>query len=226
MTRNLTKRAFGGLFFLLVIMAAFIFLPAWTFNYWQAWIFLAVFFISVLAITIYLMKRDPALLERRVNAGPEAEREVAQKVIQYVASITFIAIFIISALDHRSVWFPVPGYISIVGDVLVVVGLLTVFFVFKENTFTSGIIEVGAEQKVISTGLYGIIRHPMYAGAFIMLVGIPLALGSLWGLLAVVLLMIAIIVRLVDEEKCLSKNLPGYLEYRTKVKYRLVPFIW
>jgi protein-S-isoprenylcysteine O-methyltransferase Ste14 len=224
--KNLTKRAFGGLFFLLVVMAAFIFLPAWTFNYWQAWIFLTIFFISVLAITIYLMKMDTALLERRVNAGPGAEKEVIQKIIQFVASIAFIAIFILSALDHRFVWSSVSGYIAIIGDVFVAVGLLAVFFVFKENTFTSGTIEVGAEQKVISTGLYGIVRHPMYAGAFIMLIGVPLALGSLWGLLAVALLVIAIIVRLLDEEKYLSKNLPGYLEYRKKVRYRLVPFVW
>ena len=173
-------QAFGGFLFLFLVMSSSIFLPAWTFNYWQAWTFLAVFFAPVLAITIYLMKKDPKLLERRVRGGPSAEKEKSQQVIQSIAGIAFIAIFLLSALDHRFGWSAVSAYIVVLGDVLVALGLIVVFFVFRENTFTSATIEIATDQRVISTGPYSLVRHPMYSGAFIMLLGVPIALGSLW----------------------------------------------
>ena len=224
--KNLNTKAFGGLLFLLLIMAALLFLPAWTLDYWQAWIFLVVFGLSTMVVTVYLMKKDPKLLERRVDAGPGAEKEKSQKIIQSVASIAFIAIFIVSALDHRFAWSMVSQYAIVVGDVLVALGLLAVFFVFKENTFTSATIEIDPVQKVISTGPYALVRHPMYAGAFIMLLGTPIALGSWWGLFAIIPLVISVIWRLLDEEKFLAKNLGGYVEYQNKVRYRLVPLVW
>jgi protein-S-isoprenylcysteine O-methyltransferase Ste14 len=224
--KDLNKKAFGGLFFLLVVLTTSLFLPAWTFAYWQAWIFLAVFSVSVLAITLYLMAKDQKLLERRVNGGPTAEKEMMQKTIQSLAGIAFIAIFILSALDHRFGWSVIPIYFIVAGDIFVLLGLFMVFLVFKENTFTSAIIEIDAEQKVISTGPYALVRHPMYIGAFVMLAGVPLSLGSWWGLLAVLPVVLVIIWRLIDEENFLAKNLPGYTEYRDKVKYRLIPFIW
>jgi len=223
---TLNKKAFGGLLWLLIVIAVTLFLPAWTFNYWQAWVFLIVFGASVFAITLYLMKKDPKLLERRVNAGPSAEKEKTQKVIQVIASIVFIGIFILSVLDHRFRWSSVPDTVAILGDIFVAFGLLIVFFVFKENTFTSATIEVDAEQKVISTGPYSMVRHPMYIGAFMMLFGIPIALGSWYGLFAIIPMVIAIIWRLLDEEKFLAKNLPGYPEYQKKITYRLIPYIW
>jgi protein-S-isoprenylcysteine O-methyltransferase Ste14 len=158
---DLNKKAFGGLLRLLVGLSALLFLPAWTLDYWQAWIFLSVFSASVLMITLYLMKKDPKLLERRVNAGPGAEKEKSQKIIQFVASIAFVAIFVLSAVDHRLMWSAVPWCVSVTGDVLVALGLLIVFFVFKENTFTSAVIEVDSEEKVISTGPYALVRHSM-----------------------------------------------------------------
>lgn len=188
--------------------------------------FLFVIFVSALLITVYLMKNDPELLERRINAGPGAEKEKRQKVIQSLASLAFIALFIVSALDHRFEWSTLPVYAVAAGNVLVVLGLLAVFLVFKENSYASATIEIGSAQKVISTGPYAIVRHPMYAGAFIMLFGIPLALGSRWGLVPVILMVATIVWRLLDEEKFLAENLDGYLEYQKKVKYRLVPFIW
>jgi protein-S-isoprenylcysteine O-methyltransferase Ste14 len=224
--KNLNIKAFGGLAFLIIVMALVLFLPAGTFNYWQAWVFLIVFGTSTLAVTLYLMKNDPKLLERRVKAGPGAEKEVLQKVIQSLATIAFILIILFPAVDYRYRWSTVPSFVSIFGDFLVALGLLIVFFVFKENSFTSGTIEVEANQKVVSTGPYAIVRHPMYAGAFIMLIGVPLALGSLWGLLTIIPLILVIIWRLLDEEKILKKNLLGYLEYQKRVKYRLVPHIW
>lgn len=207
-------------------MAAIIFLPARTLDYWQAWIFLAVFFGSVLAITFYLMKNDPKLLERRVNAGPGAEQGKTQKIIQSLAAIAFIAMFVVSALDHRFAWSAVPPYVSVLGDVLVALGLYFVFLVFKENSFASGTIEVGAEQRVIATGPYALVRHPMYIGALVMLLGVPLALGSCWGVLTIIPMVLVLVARLLNEEKFLAKNLAGYSEYQTKVKSRLLPLIW
>ncbi len=223
---DLNKRAFAGLLGLVVVMAALIFLPAWTLDYWQAWIFLTVFFLSVLAITVYLMKKDPKLLERRINAGPGAETQRSQQIIQFLAQIAFIAVIVVPAIDHRFGWSTMPPYMSAVGDLLVALGFLVVFLVFKENTYTSAIIEVGSEQKIISTGPYALVRHPMYIGALIMLAGVPLALGSWWGLFTIIPITLVIVWRLLDEEKFLAKNLAGYVEYQSKVRCRLLPFIW
>jgi protein-S-isoprenylcysteine O-methyltransferase Ste14 len=222
----LTIKAFGGLLFLLLVIAALLFIPTWTLDYRQAWTFLAVYFASSLAITLYLMKKDPKLLERRMSGGPTAEKEPTQKIIMSFASLGFIGLIIVPALDHRLAWSHMPPYVALAGDVLVALGFLAVFFVFKENTFTSATIELTPDQRVISTGPYALVRHPMYAGALVMLLGIPIALGSWWGLLVIVAMMPALIWRLLDEEKFLARNLPGYVEYRKKVRYRLIPLVW
>ena len=133
---------------------------------------------------------------------------------------------VVPALNHRSAWATVPPYVAVLGDVLVALGFLIIFFVDKENSFASATIELAPEQKVISTGPYALIRHPMYFGGLVMFVGIPLSLGSWWGLFVIVLMMPALIWRLLDEEKFLAKNLPGYSEYQNKVTHRLVPFVW
>jgi protein-S-isoprenylcysteine O-methyltransferase Ste14 len=224
--KDLDKEAFGGLLFLLLVMAALLFLPAWTIAYWQAWTFLAVFGASALAITVYLKKKDPKLLGRRVHAGPTAEKETSQKIIQTITAVGFIAMLIVPALDHRSHWSKVPLCVAIAGDVLVALGFLLIIFVYKENSFASATIELAPEQKVMSTGPYAFIRHPMYVGGFIMFLGMPLALGSWYGLFVIVLMMPALIWRLLDEEKFLARNLQGYSAYQDKVRYRLVPFIW
>jgi protein-S-isoprenylcysteine O-methyltransferase Ste14 len=223
---DLTKKAFAGLLNLLISLAVLMFLPAWTLHYWQAWVFLAVFSVCVLAITIYLVKNDPKLLERRVNAGPGAEKEKSQRIIQSFALIAFVAVIVFPAVDHRFGWSTMPAYVAVAGDILVALGLLFVFLVFRENTFTSGIIEVGSEQKVIMTGPYALVRHPMYVGGLVMLLGVPLALGSWWGLLTVIPITLVIVWRLLDEEKFLAKNLAGYSEYQNKVRCRLLPFVW
>jgi protein-S-isoprenylcysteine O-methyltransferase Ste14 len=222
----LNIKAFGGLLFLLLAIAALLFIPAWTLDYRQAWMFLAVYFASSLAITLYLIKKDPKLLERRMSGGPTAEKEPTQKIIMSFASLGFIGLIIVPALDHRLAWSHMPPYMALAGDVLVALGFLAVFFVFKENTFTSATIELTPDQRVISTGPYALVRHPMYAGALVMLLGIPIALGSWWGLLVIVAMMPALIWRLLDEEKFLARNLPGYVEYRRKVRYRLIPLVW
>jgi len=223
---TLNRKAFRGLLFLLLVMVALLFIPAGTLDYWQAWTFLAVYFVSSLAITLYLIKNDPKLLERRMSAGPTAEKETTQKIIMLFASLGFIGLIIFPALDHRFAWSHVPPYAALAGDVLVVLGWLAIFFVFKENTFTSATIELAPDQKVISTGPYAFVRHPMYTGGIVMLLGVPIALGSWWGLLVIVGMMPALIWRLFDEEKFLARNLQGYVEYQKKVQYRLIPLIW
>jgi protein-S-isoprenylcysteine O-methyltransferase Ste14 len=224
--KNLTGQAFLGLLQLVVLLGVFLFFPGWTFNYWQAWVFLLVFTTSVFLITFYFLKKDPSLIQSRLKAGPAAEQEKSQKIIQGLASLFFILPFITASIDHRLSWSSVPTWLVLLGDVVVALGLYIVFLVFRENTFTSATIEVKDEQRVISTGPYAVIRHPMYAGAFLMLLGIPLALGSWWAFIFVFLLFAAIVWRLLEEEKFLSKNLAGYEDYRRKVRYRLLPFVW
>jgi protein-S-isoprenylcysteine O-methyltransferase Ste14 len=180
----------------------------------------------VLVITLYYLKRAPGLIESRLRAGPAAEKERSQKMIQSLAGIFFVLAFIVSGTDHRLGWSKIPPHLVIAGNILVVLGLYIVFLVFRENSYTSGVIEVGKDQRVISTGPYAVVRHPMYAGAFIMLLGVPLALGSWWALLFIFLLFAAIVWRLLDEEKFLVKNLPGFHEYCENTRYRLIPFLW
>ncbi len=222
----LVARALGGLAFLLGAVAAMIFLPAGTLSYPQGWTFLGLFGGCVLVVTLYLIVKDQALLERRTRAGPIAETDARQKALQGAASMAFIAIFIVSAIDHRLGWARPGSWVERVGDVLVALGLFVVWLVFRENTFTAGTIEVAPNQKVISTGPYSLVRHPMYSGAFLMLTGTPLALGSYWGLVPVGVLMLVIIARLLEEERFLAASLPGYSAYLRAVHTRLAPFIW
>jgi protein-S-isoprenylcysteine O-methyltransferase Ste14 len=223
---DVNKKAFTGFLQLIVIVAVSLFVVAGNVDYWQAWVFLVVFFGSALAITFYLAKNDPKLLERRINAGPGAEKETSQKIIQFLAAVAFIATLVVPALDHRFGWSTVPPYVCVAGDIMVALGFLIVFLTFKENTFTSAIIEVDAGQKIISTGPYALVRHPMYIGALVMLLGVPLALGSWWGLLTIIPMTLVIVWRLLEEEKFLAENLSGYSDYQSKVKYRLLPFGW
>jgi len=222
----LSIKAFVGLLSLLLAMAALLFIPAWTLDYWQAWTFLAVYFGCSLAATLYGIYRDPKLLQRRMSGGPTAEKERTQKIIMVFTSLGFIGLLIFPALDHRFVWSRMPPYVALAGDVLVALGFLAIFFVLKENTFASATIELAPDQKVISTGPYAVLRHPMYAGALVLLLGIPIALGSWCGLLVFVSMIPALIWRLIDEEKFLARNLLGYTEYQQKVRRRLIPLIW
>jgi len=223
---NLKLKALLGFVRLFIILGLCLFAPARSLNFWQAWVYLIVFTVSAALITIYLSEKDPKLLERRVEAGPGAEKEKTQKIIQFFASISFFALLIIPSFDHRFGWSKVPLYIVILGYFLVVFGFFIIFLVLRENTFAAATIKVFADQKVITTGPYSIVRHPMYAGALIMLLGTPLALGSWWGLLILIPITLLIVLRLLDEEKFLSKNLPGYNEYCQKVRYRLIPLLW
>jgi len=223
---EVNRSALIGLLRLLVSLALLVFLPAWTLHYWQGWVCLLVFFASALGITLYLARNNPALLVRRIKAGAKAETEKTQKVIQFFAAIAFVSLFVLSAMDHRFHWSRVTLAIEIVGDFLIALGFAFVFWVFKVNSFTSGVIEVAPDQQVITSGPYAIVRHPMYLGSLVMLIGIPLSLGSLWGLLTLVFMAAVIILRLLDEERFLAENLAGYGAYMGRVHYRLAPFVW
>jgi len=223
---TLARRTLLGFAQLIVALGIALFAPAWTLEFWQAWIYLVVFFASSALITVDLWQKDPKLLERRVNAGPAAEKQRTQQLIQLIAAIAFIGILVVPSVDHRFGWSTVPVVVVIVGDVLVATGFFIVFLVFRENSYTAATIEVAADQRVISTGPYAVVRHPMYAGALLLLFGTPLALGSWWGLLMFVAMTAVIGLRLLDEERFLVQKLPGYTEYCQDVRYRLIPFIW
>jgi protein-S-isoprenylcysteine O-methyltransferase Ste14 len=209
-----------------IVLGLLLFLPAWTLNYWQAWVFILVFLSSVNTIGVYLSLKDPVLLERRKNVGPAAEQNQTQRIIMSLAIFAIITLLVFCALDHRLVWSPVATYVSLIGDALVALGLLINFFVFRENSFGGSTVQIFGDQKVISTGPYALIRHPMYLGVLVMLTGVPLALGSWAGLTILALALPALIFRIFDEEQLLKKDLPGYLEYTHKVRYRLVPYLW
>jgi protein-S-isoprenylcysteine O-methyltransferase Ste14 len=223
---NLARKSVLGFTQLIAVLGILLFAPAWTLDYWQAWVYWLVFGASSALVTTYLWKNDPKLLERRIDAGPGAENENSQKSIQFLASCVFIGAMILPSLDHRFSWSAVPLPVVAAGDVLTALGFLIVFRVFKENTFTAATIAVAPDQKVVSTGPYAIVRHPMYSGALIMLFGTPLALGSWWGLLMFIPMLFTIAWRARDEEHFLVQNLSGYKEYCQIVRYRLVPFAW
>ena len=220
------KKAFGGLAVLLLVMASLVFAAAGTLRYWQAWTFLVVYFAASLAISFYLIRKDPALLARRMSGGPFAEKEPVQRLIMSITSLGFIGLLVFPAVDHRLGWSDLPGWAAIAGDVIMLLGWLGIYFVFRENSFASATIESSADQRVISTGPYAWVRHPMYAAALVLLLGIPLALGSIWGVLIVLALVPVLIWRLMDEERFLVDHLPGYREYQGRVRYRLLPSIW
>lgn len=223
---NLLLKTILGFAFLMLVLASALFISAGSLSFWQAWVYLAVFAMCTLLISAYLFRNDPTLLSSRVQVGPVAETRKSQQVIQGFASLFFIALFIVPGLDYRFGWSQVPPVISLVCDGLVVLGFFIVFLVFRENTYTSAVIEVAAQQRVIDTGPYSVVRHPMYAGAAVLLVFTPLALGS-WAALPLPLpLILVVAIRLLDEEKFLSEKLEGYQEYRQKVRYRLVPYLW
>ena len=224
--KSLLAKTIAGFLTLISILALTLFLAAGTLRFWQAWLYLAVFSVCVILITAYLFQYDQRLLASRVQAGPIAETEKGQKVIQSLASIFFVGLFIVPGLDFRFRWSNVPALLSLIADGIVALSLFIVFLVFRENTYTSATIEVANEQTVISSGPYSMVRHPMYAGAFLLLLFTPLALGSWVGVPFALPVIAVIVIRLLEEEKFLSVNLRGYEEYRQKVRYRLIPLVW
>jgi protein-S-isoprenylcysteine O-methyltransferase Ste14 len=219
---RLTASSILGTFAVGVIL----FVPAGTLNYWQAWLFIAVFVAATIVPTIYLARTNPAALQRRMHAGPRAETRNAQKLIITGSFLDLFVMMAFSAFDHRMGWSTVPAWLSVVGDVLVVVGLSIAMLVIIENSYAAATVRVESGQQVASGGLYKFVRHPMYVGNVIMMVGIPLALGSYWGLVFVVPGIAVLVFRILDEEKLLTQELAGYREYAERARYRLVPNVW
>jgi protein-S-isoprenylcysteine O-methyltransferase Ste14 len=207
----------------LFVLGALLFLPAGTFDYWQAWVFIAVFVACNLPLTIWVAINDPQLLERRMRAGPAAEKEKSQKIIVTIAFLAFAGEILIPALDRRFGWSEVPTSVVVLGNALIAISYVGFYFVFRENTYGAATIRVEENQRVISTGPYAIVRHPMYAAALILMFGIPLALGSWWGLLAFAFGVPALVWRILDEERLLKRDLPGYAEYTQRMRFRLIP---
>ena len=223
---SLNARAWLSLAVLAFLLGVALFAVAGTVRYWQGWIYLILFVGMSGGITLELMRRDPALLERRMKGGPLAEPRPLQRVLMLGASLGFIALLVVPALDFRFKWSTVPLGIVVLGEVLFVIGFVFIARVYRENTFTSATIGVAEGQRVVSTGPYAIVRHPMYASALLYLLGTPLALGSYWGLAALAFMIPFLVWRLLDEEQMLARDLPGYAEYQKHVRYHLVPFVW
>jgi protein-S-isoprenylcysteine O-methyltransferase Ste14 len=224
--KNLEARAWLALAVLAIVMAFLLFVSAGTVHYWQAWVYLGLFAGASALMTLDLIRKDPALLERRMSGGPTAEKQPTQKLIMLWVSLGFVALLVVPALDHRFGWSAVPLAVMVAGDVLVAIGFYLISRVYRENTFASATIEVAENQKVISTGPYAFVRHPMYASASLYLLGTPLALGSCWGLVPLAAMVPFLIWRLFAEERFLAENLAGYAEYQKRVRHRLMPFVW
>jgi protein-S-isoprenylcysteine O-methyltransferase Ste14 len=223
---NTVPRAVASSVFGLALLGLVLFYPAGTFHYWQAWVFIAAFMAVTTVPTIYLGRTDPAALQRRMRAGPRAETRTVQKFIIVGAFAALVAMMVLSALDHRFGWSSVPPVVALIGDVLVVAGIGIAMLVVIQNSYAAATVTVEADQPVISSGLYGLVRHPMYVGNVIMMLGIPLALGSYWGLVLVSPGILVLVFRILDEERTLVAELDGYRDYTQRVHYRLLPYVW
>jgi protein-S-isoprenylcysteine O-methyltransferase Ste14 len=201
-----------------------LFLPAGTLAYWQAWVFLGAFFLASAGPSIFLVVKDPAAIERRMQAGQETRP--VQKVLITLVYLLFPGLMVFCGFDHRFGWSSVPTAVVLIGDLLVVAGMVLAMAALLQNRHAAGNIRVEAGQEVISTGLYGVIRHPMYTGALIMSIGMPIALGSWWGLVFLVPVVAVLVLRILDEEKALEQELEGYREYLGQTRFRLAPHLW
>jgi protein-S-isoprenylcysteine O-methyltransferase Ste14 len=208
--------------FVIVIML-FFFLPAGTWNYWQGWVYIGILIVPMFFVLVYLLRNDPELLERRMRTR---EKRNEQKLILKISLIFFLLAYILPGFDIRFGWSNVPVWACIAADVLVLLGYWVVFRVFQVNSYASRVVEINSGQKVIDTDIYAIVRHPMYFGAILMYTVSPLALGSYWAMIPGAMIVPVLVARILDEETALEKDLPGYVEYKQKTKYRLIPFIW
>jgi protein-S-isoprenylcysteine O-methyltransferase Ste14 len=205
------------------LVAVLVIVPAGA-GYWQGWLYWIVFSLCSLAVTIYFVQHDPALVDRRLRA--RAEKEASQKIIRVLLSVVLIPLFVLPGIDHRFGWSHMPAFVVVVADVVVVLGFAMIFMTFKANSHANAIIDVAPDQRVVSTGPYAMVRHPMYLGASLLLLATPFALGSVWAIIWAILAVGGLVWRLLEEERYLSRHLPGYDDYRRTTRYRLVPFVW
>ncbi len=218
LTEALMKFIFG-----LILVMVLVFVPAGTIKYFNGWLFIALLFIPMILFGIYLYVKEPELLSKRLKSK---ENEEKQKLAVGFSGLIFIASFVLSGLDYRFSWTEVSSAVVIISSICLIAGYLLYMEVMRENMYLSRVLEVQEDQKVIDTGLYGIIRHPMYFATLLIFMAIPLVLGSYVGYLVMLIYPWAIVIRIKNEEEVLEKGLSGYTEYKEKVKYRLIPFIW
>lgn len=221
--RELAKLVLSRVVVFIPLLGVVFFLPAGTLGYWQAWVYLALLLVPMFLVLLYLLKRDPALLERRMRMR---EKVAEQKLIIKLSYLVFLVAFLVPGFDRRFGWSHVPVGVVVVADVLVLLGYGLFVLVLRENSYASRVIEVAQGQKVISSGPYAFVRHPMYLATGTMYLLTPLALGSYWAMLPTLLIIAVIVVRILNEEQILARDLPGYAEYMQKTRYRLLPGIW
>jgi protein-S-isoprenylcysteine O-methyltransferase Ste14 len=225
-TASLEQRSRRLTLSLLFVQGAALFLVSGSLAYWQAWLYLACFIGSSTATNAYLARHDRALLERRLAVDERGEQQPVHKIFMVVLRVLMLALLVVPALDHRFGWLHVPLVVQLLGFVLLLSGQLLVFFVLRENSYASSVIEVASEQRVISSGPYRLMRHPMYTGFLAVGFAAPLCLGSYYGELVMVPICILFTVRLLAEERFLATELPGYADYLARTRFRLVPYLW
>jgi protein-S-isoprenylcysteine O-methyltransferase Ste14 len=224
--KSLAAKALIGFAKRIVIVGLLLFIPAWSLDFWQAWIFLILYFVSHLTIIIYFLRTDSRLVERRLKGGPRAEKRTRQKAIMALVALSVVLTLIVAGFDHRFNWSQVAAWLAATADLAIVAGFLIQFLAFKTNSFASAVITIVPEQRLIATGPYQIVRHPMYSGALVVNLFMPMALGSWWGLWCSLMWLTAVVLRILDEEALLRQSLPGYEDFCRKVPYRLFPYVW
>lgn len=207
----------------ILIISALLFIPAGSVRYWNAWLFMGVLFVPMLFVIGYLIIRDPELLYKRMKTD---EKEKTQRKVVLITSFSFLSSFIIAGLDYRFGWSKVPVFFEILSALIVLTGYVLFYIVMRQNSYASRVVEVQEKQKVIDTGLYSLVRHPMYFAAILMFMFMPLVLGSFYALIPLLVFPSQMSTRMKNEEEILEKGLDGYIRYKEKVKYRIIPFVW
>lgn len=220
---KLIKMVLGRLIPGIIIISVLLFIPAGSVKFWNAWLFMGVLFVPMLFVIIYLIIRDPELLFKRMNTN---EREKTQKKVVLLTSAVFLSAFIIAGFDYRYGWSSVPILLEIMSSLIVLIGYFIFFTVMRQNSYASRVVEIQERQKVIDTGLYGMVRHPMYFAAILMFMFMPLALGSFYAMIPLLIFPFQMSTRMKNEEEILEKGLDGYVSYKEKVRYKIIPFIW
>lgn len=221
--KSLKRRAIFIVSLVFLVLGLVFFLSAWTIKYWQGWAYIFTIAIPMSIFVVYMFKHDPKMLERRLRTKEKREK---QKLIQTLGLVPVLLTFVLPGFDVRFGWSAVPTYVCIIGLAVVLLSYLMILYVFITNSYASRVVDVEKEQKIITTGPYALVRHPMYFGLIFLYGATPLALGSYWGLILGLLIIPILVIRIKDEEKELLENLGGYREYRQKVKYHLIPRIW
>ena len=222
--KQLVIKAIGKFSFIFLLLGLCFFLPAWTFNYWETWLYIGTMLSIMIVFLTVLIRKDPTALKRRLDKG---EKRYKQKWVVGLSNLLFICIFLIPGFDKRFEWSNVPVWLVFLADLIFAVGYLFFFWIMRENSYAAVTVQVEKGiQKVITTGPYAIVRHPMYLAIIIMMGITPLALGSYWGLIPIGLIGVVLYFRITDEEKLLKEELDGYEEYMKQIKYRIIPKIW